>query len=163
MEVLKSMVMGIAVAAILGGAAMCLVKESGQRRMVSLAVGLMLALSVLSPLVGLSIPLTAVVTASAQMEADIIQISEASAQRNQEVAESSVTGVMIDYMVDRAAALGVKLTAQLQMATDAEGVLVVKSATLTTSETNAARVAEVQQMLAEECGIAQEKQQWIWE
>ncbi len=163
MEALKSMVMGIAVAAILGGAAMCLVKDSGQRKMVSLAVGLMLALSVLSPLMGLSLPLTAVVAASAQMEADIIQISEASAQRNQEVAESSVTGVMIAYIVDRAAALDVKLTAQLQMATDADGMLIVKSATLKTSETNASRVADVQQMLVEECGIAQEKQQWIWE
>ena len=96
------------------------------------------------------------------MNEQVQQQTEVAKSQNQEALQSSVTGVMVQYMTEQAQSLGVKISASLQMTTDEEGLLSVKSAQVTCYEGTEEAIAAVQGMLETECGISREKQEWTY-
>ncbi len=151
--------------ALLGGVALALTKNSAQQQILRLAVGMLLTLTLLTSVGGgaWQASLQTMQQTMGELHTQILCETETATNRNKQITESSVTGVMIQYMTDRARQLGVSLTANLQMATDNEGILIVQTAYLVTESQDKQAIAAVQTMLAEECGIAKEKQQWTYQ
>ena len=154
-EVFRQMLLGVSAAAICGGVAMLLAGGGALREIIRLAAGLAVLLAVLS---GLRLPdvAGAVRRAAGQAQAQTDEI----AAENREVLSSSAMDVTCRYIKRRAAEMGVECRADLDLATDENGILIVAAAHMTCGPANAETMEALKTMVAEECGIPREMQTW---
>lgn len=157
-EVFRQMLLGVSAAAICGGVAMLLAGGGALREIIRLAAGLAVLLAVLEPLSGLRLPdvAGAVRRAAGQAQAQTDEI----AAENREVLSSSAMDVTCRYIKRRAAEMGVECRADLDLATDENGILIVTGAHMTCGPANAETMEALKTMVAEECGIPREMQTW---
>ena len=124
--------------------------------MLRLIAGIIMTVTLLSPLVQLDFH------AMPELTAGVIHDANAAAAFGEEMATAEITAIINDrleaYILDKAACLGANLEVQLQMGTDGsylpEGIIL-------SGDISPYAKARLQQIIANDIQIAKEKQQWI--
>lgn len=159
-ELFRQILVGVSAAAICGGVALSLTGGGALREILRLAAGLAVLLAVLQPLSQLRLP---DVAGALRQTVDQARTQSAQMQEeNEAVLSSSAMDVTARYIRQRAAAYGVACTAKLDLAKDADGILIVTGAEMTCETTDAETMEALMTMVAEECGIPREIQRWNW-
>lgn len=159
-ELFQTMLVGVAAAALCGGAALALTKGNALREVIRLAGGLAVLLAVLQPLTGLRFP-DLVGSIRQTVQSNAAQSAQYE-QENEQVLTAAAVQSVADYIEQRAAQLGVECTAELASCPDADGRTVLTGLTLTAQETAQTERETIERMIVSECGIPKELVTWNW-
>lgn len=151
-ELFREMLIGVAAAALCGGAAVLFVKGKAMQEVLRLATGIAVLLAVLQPLAGFRLP---------NPFAHIRKPETAqTADRTAEVLAQAAAQQVEREIEQRAAQMGISCTARLTLAQDTQG-----NAEITGVQIACDRSADTDTLahfLTAECGIPKELQTWNW-
>ncbi len=153
-ELFRSLLIGVAAAALCGSAAVLFAKGKAMQEVLRLATGIAILLAVLQPLSQFRLP-NPFGHGVKQAQEVVLEHGETEQALAQAAAQQVET-----YVEQRAGQLGIPCTAQLTLTQDAEGKTLVTGVQLSCSQT--ADIQALSQMLAAECGIPKELQTWNW-
>lgn len=152
-ELFREMLVGVAAAALCGGAAVLFAKGKAMQEVLRLATGLVLLLAVLRPLSEFRLP--DVFGRGTEMR----QAVQMNCGETQKVLGDAAAQQVESYVEERASQMGIPCTAVLQLTQDAEKILVTGVQLTCSRNTNTEALS---QMLVSECGIPKELQIWNW-
>lgn len=152
------LVAGVAVAAMLSGIAMTLTQEGAMREIVRLSSGLTILLTLLIPLSRLDLKKGFSVSGLFSDEKAVI---EQSAQQNDQLAYDSMSRAAAQYINQKAENLGLSCDVTVTVGLDEDETITLKGATIVYEYAEPAVLEAVQQMIAYECGIPPERQQYV--
>ena len=153
-ELFRSLLIGVAAAALCGGATVLFAKGKAMQEVLRLATGIAVLLAVLQPLSEFRLP-NPFAHGAKQAQEVILDHGET----EQALAEAAAQQVET-YVEQRAGQLGIPCTVRLTLTQDAEGKTLVTGVQLSCSRT--ADTQALSQILAAECGIPKELQIWNW-
>lgn len=151
-ELFRTILLRVTISGLVAAAALSVVRDGAMREIVRLAAGLLMLLALLQPLGG-GLRRAAV----EQTVPDRAQIE----RQNTQTAMSAIGSSIANSLAKRAAALGLSCTFSVEMETDADGILQIARVTVYAGEDDRARLPEVQQMIADECGVPTDRQEVI--
>lgn len=154
-ELIRTILLRVALAGLASTVAMSVVKENALREVVRLAAGLLMLLALLQPLSRFRMPSAGEIMGKQQ--ADTAEL----AQQNAQTAMDAVGSSIGKTLEQRAAAEGIDCSVLVTMATDRDGVLQIEKVTVRYQASDSGRLAELQNILTEECGVPKEKQELI--
>ena len=153
-ELFHTILLRVALAGIASAAALRLAGEGALREIVRFAAGLLLLLALLQPIQGLRLPAWGGADA---LDAQAEQIE----RQNAQTAMSTLAAAIAEAVEQRAAREGFDCAVDVQMATDAQGILQVDRVTVRYGGADAGRLDELRALLTEECGVPAERQELI--
>lgn len=154
-EIFRTILLRVTLAGAAASVALAVSKDSALREIVRVAAGLLMALALLQPLSQVRLP-----SISEWFQKD--GVSAAQIQReNSQTAMSAVGSAIADVLEERAAKQGIDCTVRVDMATDADGMLQADRVTVYYKKSDQPRLAELQKLLTEECGVPAERQELI--
>ena len=120
MESLKTWIIGITVASMLLGAADTMVTQSGIKRVLRLAGGILLLIVLLGPLAGISGGEVAFTSAGLQQEAEALE--EQFRQEQQNTLAAIIAEEVSAYISDKAQTMGISCEVRVETEVGGEGV-----------------------------------------
>lgn len=152
-ELFRELLIGVAAAALCGGAAVLFAKGKAMQEMLRLATGLAILLAVLRPLSEFRLP---DVFGRGQ---EIRQTVQVHCGETQKALGNAAAREVETYVEQRASQMGIPCTAELQLTQEADKILVTGVQLTCSRNTDAEALS---QMLVSECGIPKELQTWNW-
>lgn len=152
-ELFRELLIGVAAAALCGGAAVLFAKGKAMQEVLRLATGLAILLAVLRPLSEFRLP---DVFGRGQ---EIRQTVQVHCSETQKALGDAAARKVETYVEQRASQMGIPCTAELQLTQEADKILVT-GVQLTCSRNTDTKA--LSQMLVSECGIPKELQTWNW-
>ena len=153
MESLKTWIIGITVASMLLGAADTMVTQSGIKRGLRLAGGILLLIVLLGPLAGISGGEVAFTSAGLQQEAEALE--EQFRQEQQNALAAIIAEEVSAYISDKAQTMGISCEVRVETEVGGEGVPVPVRVRLETPYH-----PELSAWIEEELEIPEERQIW---
>ena len=153
MESLKTWIIGITVASMLLGAADTMVTQSGIKRVLRLAGGILLLIVLLGPLAGISGGEVAFTSAGLQQEAEALE--EQFRQEQQNTLAAIIAEEVSAYISDKAQTMGISCEVRVETKVGGEGVPVPVRVRLETPYH-----PELSAWIEEELEIPEERQIW---
>ena len=153
MESLKTWIIGITVASMLLGAADTMVTQSGIKRVLRLAGGILLLIVLLGPLAGISGGEVAFTSAGLQQEAEALE--EQFRQEQQNILAAIIAEEVSAYISDKAQTMGISCEVRVETEVGGEGVPVPVRVRLETPYH-----PELSAWIEEELEIPEERQIW---
>ena len=153
MESLKTWIIGITVASMLLGAADTMVTQSGIKRVLRLAGGILLLIVLLGPLAGISGGEVAFTSAGLQQEAEALE--EQFRQEQQNALAAIIAEEVSAYISDKAQTMGISCEVHVETEVGGEGVPVPVRVRLETPYH-----PELSAWIEEELEIPEERQIW---
>lgn len=153
---MKSYLLSVVVAAVLCGVVRRMVGEKGALgSMIRLLTGIVLALTVMTPLT--KVELTRLSDITGTLSADGREAASVGVELSRNMLAESITARTEAYILDKAAALGVTLTAEIRL-TDEE--IPRPREVVLTGQVSPNAKAALSSILTEELGIERENQLW---
>lgn len=152
-ELFRELLAGVAAAALCGGAAVLFARGKAMQEVLRLATGLAILLAVLQPLSAFRLPDVF------GRGTELPKTMEANCSETQSALGHAAAEQVERYIAQRAGQMGISCTAKLQLAQDADKILVT-GVQLTCSKS--IDTETLSQMIVSECGIPKELQTWNW-
>lgn len=152
-ELFRELLVGVAAAALCGGAAVLFAGGKAMKEVLRLATGLAILLAVLRPLSEFRLP--DVFGRGGEMR----QTVQMNCNETQRSLGNAAAQQVEDYVEQRASQMGIPCTAVLQLEQDAEKTLVTGIQLTCSRNTDTQALS---QMIVSECGIPKELQIWNW-
>lgn len=155
MESLKQYVISVTVAALICGIVAGLVKKNGTGELIRMVCGLVLAFTVLRPIVGLKLDqLPTELLPNLQEGADMASQGE---KITREAMEDIIKSETEAYILDKAAALGMSLTAEVLLGED---TIPVPVGVILSGAVSPHARSELTNVIEKDLGIPKENQLW---
>lgn len=155
MQLLREILIRVTLAGLAGAAALRLCGTGALREVVRLAVGLLMLLAFLQPISRYELPdWKSLWNSSAQSAAEI-------EEQNRQTAFTAVGSSIAQALEKSAKAQGFDCEIRVTMETDADGLLQIGSVKVWYSARDSDRLAELQALLTEACGVPAERQEMV--
>lgn len=157
-ELFHTILLRVTLAGIASAVALRVVGDGALREIVKLAAGLLMLLALLQPLAGLRLSISNLLPGGLDAgEVDAIE------QQNAQTAMTTIAASIAHALEDSAAAAGFDCRVQVEMATDADGILQVGHVAVYYDSAAEQRLDELQAIITDGCGVGADRQEWILE
>lgn len=157
MELFRTILLRVTLAGAASSLALSVAKDSALKEIVRIAAGLLMALALLQPLSGLRLIDLA---RRADTAAGDVSIAELEAQ-NRQTTLNAMGAAVASALEQRASEIGIECTVLVTMATDEDGLLQTDHVTVFYRKKDAARLAELQELILKESGVPADRQELI--
>ena len=155
-ELFHTILLRVTLAGIASAVALRVVGDGALREIVKLAAGLLMLLALLQPLAGLR--LSAAGLLPGRLDAGEVDAIE---QQNAQTTMTTIAASIAHALEDSAAAAGFDCRVQVEMETDADGILQVGHVAVYFDSAAVGRLDELQTIITDGCGVGADRQEWI--